>query len=291
MDRVAVFVDAGYFFAQGSMLITGQKSSRNQVSTDLDKALASLEEFACKVSNLPLLRIYWYDGTSTGPTPQHVALAFKPRVKVRLGFVNTAGQQKGVDSLIVTDMITLARNRAISDAVLLSGDEDLRVGVQQAQEFGVRVHLLGISPCRGSQSQFLMQEADTTHEWGMDEISTFLSQTSKPSQLSPALPVPPVIPPIAATTAPKMLATATTLETLATEAAAEVDLLLIDGLVKNFEAAGRLPPDIDRPLVGRAGKSFGRLSPQQLVALRKGFVSAMKQRAASQIPTPPTGIP
>src|SRR5580704_9640346 len=58
-------------------------------------------------------------------------------------------------------MIALARNRAISDAVLVSGDEDLRVGVQQAQEFGVRVHLVGIKPSRGSQSLFLLQEADT----------------------------------------------------------------------------------------------------------------------------------
>ena len=51
--------------------------------------------------------------------------------------MNSSGPAKGVDSLIVTDMITLARNGAMSDAVLLSGDEDLRVGVQQAQEFGV----------------------------------------------------------------------------------------------------------------------------------------------------------
>jgi uncharacterized LabA/DUF88 family protein len=52
--------------------------------------------------------------------------------KVRLGFVNRAGEQKGVDSLIVTDMISPARNRAMADAVLRSGDEDLRVGVIQS---------------------------------------------------------------------------------------------------------------------------------------------------------------
>jgi uncharacterized LabA/DUF88 family protein len=34
--------------------------------------------------------------------------------------------------LIGTDLIELARNHAISDAVLLSGDEDLRIGVQIA---------------------------------------------------------------------------------------------------------------------------------------------------------------
>jgi hypothetical protein len=97
MNRVAVFVDAGYLFAQGSALLSGQKRPRGEVDIKLDKTLAALEEFACRISGLPLLRIYWYDGTSTGPTPQHIAVAFQPRVKLRLGFVNTVGEQKGVD--------------------------------------------------------------------------------------------------------------------------------------------------------------------------------------------------
>jgi hypothetical protein len=130
--------------------------------------------FAESVSKSELLRIYWYDGTSAGPSPQHLSLAHLNDVKVRLGFVNTIGQQKGVDSLIVTDMIELARNRAVSDLVLLSGDEDIRVGVQQAQQWGVRVHLVGIKPSRGSQSLTLLQEADTTHEWVESDIAPFL---------------------------------------------------------------------------------------------------------------------
>jgi uncharacterized LabA/DUF88 family protein len=140
MDRVAVFVDAGYVFAQGSLLLTGRKLPRSEVTLAHEEAVKAFGGFGTRVSGVPLLRVYWYDGTSTGPTAQHLTLAHLQDVKVRLGFVNSVGEQKGVDSLIVTDMITLARNRAISDAVLVSGDEDLRVGVQQAQEFGVRVH-------------------------------------------------------------------------------------------------------------------------------------------------------
>ena len=174
MDRVAVFVDAGYLFAQGSIALAGEKLQRGALHLNHEPALAALESFSRQASGLPLLRIYWYDGTSTGPTPQQLALAYRPSVKLRLGFVNSAGSQKGVDSLIVTDMITLARNRAMSDAVLLSGDEDLRVGVQQARELGVRVHLLGIEPSRKSQSQFLLQEADTTHEWKAVDLQPFL---------------------------------------------------------------------------------------------------------------------
>jgi len=174
MDRVAVFVDAGYVFAQGSLLLAGRRLPRAEVSLAHEAAIKTFGDFAATVSGVPLLRVYWYDGTSTGPTPQHLTLAHLQDVKIRLGFVNSVGEQKGVDSLIVTDMIALARNRAISDAVLVSGDEDLRVGVQQAQEFGIRVHLVGIKPSRGSQSLFLLQEADTTHEWSADEIDVSL---------------------------------------------------------------------------------------------------------------------
>ena len=287
MDRVAVFVDAGYFFAQGSALLLGKKAARGEMSVDIDKTLGAFEDFACRIAKVPLLRIYWYDGTSSGPTSQHVALAFKPNVKVRLGIVNNVGQQKGVDSLIVTDLINLARNRVMSDAVLLSGDEDVRVGVQQAQEFGVRVHLLGISPSRGSQSLLLLQEADTTHEWGKIEISAFLSHRTYAPPIPTGGPTvtlsnPPVnVPPISGlvvqppTSSP---ATAKTLAVLATEAVNDVDPNVLDGLIKNFESLGTLPPEVDRPLLGRAGRTLGRLDQKQMRELRVAFVFAMKRR-------------
>lgn len=188
MDRVAVFVDAGYLFAQGSRLLAGQKLARSQIALKHDVVVERLRAFAEGIARVPLLRAYWYDGTSTGPTSQHLTLAHLPDVKVRLGFVNTVGEQKGVDSLIVTDMITLARNRAMCDAVLLSGDEDVRVGVQQAQEFGVRVHLLGLKPSCGSQSLLLMQEADTTHEWAEAEVTSFLGIRVKEEPAATAVP-------------------------------------------------------------------------------------------------------
>jgi uncharacterized LabA/DUF88 family protein len=174
MDRIAVFVDAGYLFAQGSVALVGRKLRRGELNLNSARLLDALVLLATQTSGLPLLRMYWYDGSSSGPTREHTLLANLPNVKLRLGFVNSQGEQKGVDSLIVTDMINLARNRAMSDALLVSGDEDLRVGVQQAQEFGVRVHLLGISPSRGSQSQSLLQEADTTNEWGPSQVAEFL---------------------------------------------------------------------------------------------------------------------
>lgn len=46
MDRVAVFVDAGYVFAQGSALLAGRKLSRGEISLDHDTAIKSLTAFA-----------------------------------------------------------------------------------------------------------------------------------------------------------------------------------------------------------------------------------------------------
>ena len=174
MDCVAVFVDAGYLFAQGSGELCGRKLPRIELTLDHAAVVAKLKAFAETHSNLPLLRIYWYDGASQGPTPQHNTLAGLADVKVRLGLVNSVGQQKGVDSLVITDMLTLARNRAMAQCVVLSGDEDLRVGVQLAQEYGVRVHLLGIKPARGSQSILLLQEADATYEWEASDLRTVI---------------------------------------------------------------------------------------------------------------------
>ena len=74
------------------------------------------------------LRTYWYDGaTNAVPTPDHEQIGGLPYVKVRLGRL-IRGEQKGVDALIYRDLMTLARERAITCAYLLSGDEDLREG-------------------------------------------------------------------------------------------------------------------------------------------------------------------
>ena len=94
---------------------------------------------------------------------------------MRLGSLNLQGQQKGVDSMLILDMITLARNRAVADVLLMTGDEDMRVGVHQAQEFGVRVHLLGIAPARENQSGTLVQDADTLRELSEPEVRSFLA--------------------------------------------------------------------------------------------------------------------
>lgn len=280
MDRVAVFVDAGYVFAAGAVLVSGENRPRGDIDMDFDAFLSEVEGFAARVSALPLLRVYWYDGTSSGPSPQHLTLAFKSHVKLRLGFVNAFGQQKGVDSLLVTDMITLARNRAMADAVLVSGDEDIRVGVQQAQEYGVKVHLLGIKPSRGNQSNFLLQESDSTHEWSEQEVGRFLRHqprnlapvaesssqgiSHKPSTQTGVQPQPLV-----------------SVEQVAKLASSEVDPAHIEAVLQNYDGSKQLPPELDRPLLGKARVHLGILNPDQKRLLREAFISELRSRVKS----------
>ena len=296
MDRVAVFVDAGYLFAQGSVALAGQKLPRGRLVLDHEKAIDALANFATRVSGVDLLRVYWYDGTSTGPSSQHITLAHLAHVKVRLGFVNSFGEQKGVDSLIVTDMIALARNHAMSEAVLLSGDEDLRVGVQQAQEFGVRVHLLGIRPSRGSQSLFLLQEADSTHEWSSDDLAPFLS-------CKPEIAVVPAMAPVAAVPAPEAAAVAAAaplqpaalvappplepllvpdpLVDIASALAREIPAAELEALTESIRQSGQIPREFDGRLLAEGGRALrARLDAAQKKEVRNAFLKACERRFA-----------
>jgi uncharacterized LabA/DUF88 family protein len=272
MDRVAVFVDAGYLFAQGSRLLSGQKLTRGQLTLRHDVVIEKLRLFAQEISRVPLLRIYWYDGTSTGPTSQHLTLAHLPDVKVRLGFVNTVGEQKGVDSLIVTDMITLARNHAMCDTVLLSGDEDVRVGVQQAQEFGVRVHLLGVKPARGSQSLLLMQETDTTHEWADADVGSFLSIRVKEETVAAFAAEAESKPAPKEASATKPDGESAVYVRVSLEVFGEVPAQDREGLILSVLEGGQIPRDVDGKLLTRAAKVLGSiLQPAQKRSLRQAF--------------------
>ena len=249
MDRTAVFIDAGYLFAAGSKLLTSERQKRGELKLDHDALLALIQRLTTELTQLPLLRIYWYDGAATGPTPEQLALAYQPNIKLRLGSLNMNGQQKGVDALMVTDLIHLARNHAMADALLLTGDADLRVGVQQAQEFGVRVHLLGIEPSRENQSGLLVQEADTTREITRAEVESFLVMSTK------AAPVEGV--------------------NLHTLAEARARALTPEQMSAILDSEGSsVPPEVDRELL-RAGSEAigGELSTIQKRQLRAAFIA------------------
>jgi uncharacterized LabA/DUF88 family protein len=271
MDRVAVFVDAGYLFAQGSAALTGSQKPRSSLLLDAQMAMDALKSVASnRAQHCRLLRIYWYDGAIGGgrPTSEQALIAHLDDVKLRLGFINSSGQQKGVDSLIVTDLIELARQKSVCDAVLLSGDEDVRIGVQVAQSYGVRVHLLGITPSRGSQSHHLLQEADTTTEWEVECVRQFLSV--RPIEAVAGVPE--------ATTRHS-----DTLEGIVADVVGALQESDLDAISVFWETNRGVPPDIDRKLLGRGRGAIAReLDKEELKLVRARFQKLVKERLSAR---------
>src|SRR6201981_630153 len=162
LARYAIMVDVGYIYAAAGELLFSS-SSRREYRVDSDKLIQALTRQADSQVRGELLRVYWYDAARDRvPTIDQRVIAQMAWVKLRLGNLNARGQQKGVDAQIRADMEALARHRAITDAVLIAGDEDMVPAVEAAQAFGVRVHLWGIEPPYGTnQAERLVWESDT----------------------------------------------------------------------------------------------------------------------------------
>jgi len=178
MDKSAVFVDAGYLLARGGLVVCGTKR-RAEFDCAYEPLIEALKEVSRNHCSLETLRLYWYDGAPDRiPTPDHLEVGNLPYVKVRLGRIGQDGKQKGVDALIYRDLMTLARERAISRAYLISGDEDLREGVVAAQDLGVQVVVLGIrarNSANTSQSRDLIREADEHLTLDVDFLQNFFA--------------------------------------------------------------------------------------------------------------------
>lgn len=277
--RYAVFVDAGYVFGQGALSFSVGKLTRSQMRLNEAAIINQLKSMTSNAA-AELLRIYWYDGTRGPMTVEQTTLAEMPDVKMRLGYINGAGQQKGVDSLIVTDLIELARNRAIGDAYLVSGDGDLRVAVQIAQSFGVRTHLITLEPSSSSLNPQLRQEADTRKEISKVDVLKFLSL----SQSQPA-----VLPVVAATQGQVIASQDTQLVSnpgpgvslqgnLSVEDATKQAIKAVFSAVsaediaklKAVQTGKAIPPEYDRKILGNCRALLGReLTDTERAEMRK----------------------
>ena len=195
--RYAVLVDVGYLYAAaGTILLCAQ--SRRQYRVEAEKLIHALQRHAAEQLRGELLRVYWYDAARDRvPTIDQRVIAQLPMVKLRLGNLNQHGQQKGVDAQIRSDLETLARHRAITDAVLLAGDEDMLPALEASQAYGVRVHLWGIEPPFGTnQSERLVWESDTVEVLETDLLRPFFSLAEVPDSgpAPAAAPTNPAIP-------------------------------------------------------------------------------------------------
>ncbi|MBW5485948.1 NYN domain-containing protein, partial [Streptomyces bambusae] len=165
VDRCVVLVDAGYLLGAAASLLAGEPS-RSRITVDHAALIQGLRERAEADTAQPLLRIYWFDGAPDRvPQPEHRRLRVMPRVTVRLGALTRSDgrwAQKGVDAAMHAELTELARNRACSDVVLVTGDGDLLPGLMSAKEHGVAVHLWAVQAADGdyNQSEDLVAEAD-----------------------------------------------------------------------------------------------------------------------------------
>lgn len=272
MGRFGIFVDAGYLYAASGKLCFGI-SNRNELLLNFKAIAAALADRASHDCQLDHLRTYWYDGARDArPTAQHLDVANLPGVKLRLGRLVRHGQ-KGVDSRIVRDLIVLSQARATSTAYLLGGDEDLREGVSEAQERGVRVVLMAIEPLNEQNlSPTLAMEADEIVILGKDFIAPHIGLRE------------------AVAGGERVLVSTATTEpaSLGREFALACTSRMTDEERADLWRGGpRLPAELDRSLMEEAAARIGVRDLDQPTkrALRKGFWEAViVEREFVQIP-------
>jgi len=264
--RCAVFVDAGYLLAGGGYLYCNI-TDRRYIQCDYGGVADAIRQAAQNHCGYPVLRAYWYDAAPGGiPQQDHKRIASLPYVKLRLGRL-VEGRQKGVDSLIVRDLMVLARERAIVSAYIFGGDEDLREGVREAQDMGVHVVMMGLRPSTHARAaETLVQEADENVILGDDYLRGFFTA-------APPAPVPPPVPPPAPA---DPVAVGRAFAQSWRQEATEQEILTV---VQNPRF---LPVDIDRRLLSFAQESAGPLHHQDAFkrAMRTAFVEAL----AAEVP-------
>jgi uncharacterized LabA/DUF88 family protein len=188
LARYAVLIDAGYLYAASGVLLLGT-TARKEFRVDAEQLIGALTQLAGKRLRGELLRVYWFDAAKDRvATVDQRVIAPLPYVKLRLGNLNSHGQQKGVDAQIRAELETLGRHRAITDAVLLAGDEDMVPAVEAAQAYGVRVHLWGVEPPFGTnQAERLIWESDTVEIIGGEFLRPHFTRVTPPSVTKPAV--------------------------------------------------------------------------------------------------------
>ena len=303
LARYAIMVDVGYIYAAAGELLFNT-SSRREFRVDADKLIGALTRHADGLVRGELLRVYWYDAARDRvPTIDQRVIAQMAWVKLRLGNLNARGQQKGVDAQIRADMEALARYRAVTDAVLIAGDEDMVPAVEAAQAFGVRVHLWGVEPPFGTnQAERLVWEADTVEILDRPFLEPYFTRqpvppeqpepiAASPSVPSPAqlfgerhVPPPRPVPKPAAAALPRLGPDRERVEEAGEHVAHKWILTRGADNIRDLLPGPILPPVIDKELLVDAEKELGlSLRPYQEARewLRDAFWARVRREFAA----------
>lgn len=318
--QYALLVDAGYLYACSGRIVLAT-TTRRDFRVDTAGFVAALIETANVRVEGRLLRVYWFDAAKDRiPTLEQRAVAQLEGVKLRLGNLNHVGQQKGVDAQIRADLEALSRNHAITDAVLVAGDEDMLPAIEAAQSYGVRLHLWGIEPPYGSnQAERLVWEADARHTLDEEFCRPFVHRIepvrppvprpaptplAMPAPAAPPVPGPPA--PVAGVPTPADLRPILPSQIRSVPLAPPLDLARIEEIGESIahrwiyqrgrenlgellDEAPRLPTLIDRDLLVEAESELGttlRGSEEARRKLRDGFWARLYREFGADAPAP-----
>lgn len=147
--RYSIHIDAGYLWGALATRETGS-SNRAAIAIDESALIKALIKLTGEDSGLRLLRVHWYDAARDGiPDANQRRVGLIDSVKLRMGRISPAGDQKGVDLRLGLDLVSLGVNRAVETAYLISGDDDLTEAVADAQELGVQIKLIAVPTADG----------------------------------------------------------------------------------------------------------------------------------------------
>jgi len=155
------------------MAVHGTRRAES-VSWDYSGLVQLLSSLARERTGLPVLRCYWYEATLDGRrTAEQDALADVPGIKLRVAKIRP-GRREGVEAEINRDLTTLARNNAISDALVVSAEEDLAQVIAEVQDLGLRVTLMPVA-VDGNRtiSRALRQECDDVIEISGEQLRPY----------------------------------------------------------------------------------------------------------------------
>lgn len=140
----AILIDAGYLWKQLAKAVG--KQHRREISLvgyGVPLVEALVEE--ATGDDMRVLRSYWYDGAPDRvPNVQQRTVGRAARVKLRVGTMS-GGRQKGVDRLMQRDILALAENKAVTDLIVLTGDQDMEEELDAAGQHGLVIHVWGVA--------------------------------------------------------------------------------------------------------------------------------------------------
>lgn len=195
-EKLIGFIDAGFLVGAGARCLRIRTEDVN-ISPN---AVVSWLDICAKRANSRLLRAYWYDGIDDPKSSRYREQRIKfdsiedeSAIQVRLGHRVERPQpwrnavfralreadldvekfkdkfsypkeyeQKGVDSLIVLDLVRLAQSGAYDIAVLVAGDRDLAGAVRAVQDQGKNV-IIAAPEGKGISSELLRLADDLLH--------------------------------------------------------------------------------------------------------------------------------